>query len=224
MNQKILKAGGLLLLVGIPVFFFVFLKLFGENKYELPYILKDDIQKWLVQDDKCNSDRYTYVADSIYLPLGSFKQDFDINFSLKSARVLLIINSEDGLEKVLNDFNSARKKLKTYHSNYLIFGDSLQLSYFKEYFELQSQMGEDLSINDKFVSTDNLDNEFFIDCIFPSYVLNQFADESVINSSLYVLLDHIGAIRGVYNANISEEVDRMIIETDLLVNKVIPNS
>lgn len=99
--NKNLRAGLLIILLAVPAFLFLFLKFFGENQFDLPYLFSPGTGNI---EEYSQHDAYEFLSkpegqDSIYIRL------LDPNFSPTNHSILFLYEAEE-------DRNNHEEELK----------------------------------------------------------------------------------------------------------------
>lgn len=184
--KKHLKTGLLIIMLAVPVFLFLFLKFFGENKFDLPYLVALGVEKTsfseLYNDYDQNLDENylkSIPGDSIYLVFP------EIDSNLDGSKAVLILYSP------LQSFNENQQ---------------LEIDRFKS----KIKNPTDLNI----IEIKNAETDKFWSLFFK--VNKQKGRTFVNNVGMIALLDQKGFFRGIYNPSIKSEIDRLITEYQIL--------
>ncbi len=213
--KNILKTGILLSMLAIPVIVFAFLKLFGENKYELPIITPEFYDSTAVGS--------TYRIDS--LPEFVLTDQNGNVFTREDLRgkvvaVNFVFSRCNGIcpkmttqmTRVQRAFRDQDDLIIVSHSVDPEYDTPAVLQEYAEAFEAQSGKWYFLTGNKEEVYR------------LARYGYNLPAgedggDEAFLHSDRMILLDRRGRIRGYYSGTDTEEVDRLIVEADLLLDE-----
>ncbi len=191
-----LKAGLLIILLAAPAFLFLFLFFFGENQFDLPYLLAIGTKekKEITILEKCknfsnpefifeNSDKTELISDSVYL---TFKNSYDNN--TRSVKILYDCLAENGpSENQIAELKRIEGKIQNQDKvkMLLLYREGKDQAYFTEFYEL-------------------------LELCFKQYY---FPD------GMLILIDENNYFRGFYDPSIKSEVDRLITEYQILLDK-----
>jgi protein SCO1/2 len=226
MSKNISKAGILLALLGVPAFIFLFLKFFGNNKFDLPYFFPQIGE---------NGEVLVIGKDTV------FHRPY--NFVLKDQKGKpYVYDSLDGSIRVVSFFFSrcgticppANKNLSRVQDLFKNNPDLKILS---------------LSVDPVYDTSDVLDeysrsfqaveNKWFFltgnkkeiyDIIIKGFKVpvadaSEYdkniidIDETFIHTDKLLLIDREGFIRGIYGSNEALEIERLIVEIKVLINQ-----
>ncbi len=214
--NKILKAGILLLLLVMPVFIFIFLHSFGENKFTLPVYYENGVESSLTS---CN-----FAEGQHFIP------DFKLTNQRKEAVTAEIF---EGKISVVDFFFTSCPNICPKMSDQLYrFQESLKgetgiqivsftvdpandtpdvlAKYAREYQANQEQW--------TFLTGEKEALYRMARCGFILPVEDgDGSPEDFIHSEKLILVDQQGRIRGYYDGTSREDVDRLILETRILL-------
>lgn len=223
MNNKLIKTGILIFLLVIPVFVFLFLNIFGDNKYDLPYyfpevsesghpvvesngdtvfLRRPDFQLVDQEDEKLTAkelDGKPFVINFFFSRCGLICPTMNDNL----ARVL--DNSVPGTLKLVSvsidpEYDSVAV-LKKYASQFVDDNSTWHfLTGDKQYIYDLAIKGFKLPVSDA-----------------SDYVKNLSVDETFIHSEKLLLIDSRGYFRGIYEGTNVKDVERLMIELDILM-------
>ena len=200
--NKILKAGGLLVILAIPVLVFIFLKSFGVNHYSIPVFYDADTT---VNLTGCPDFSLPHHLDAEkYFQKTIFKEQNFLVFSTIDAQEV----QELAFEKV---------------GQLARFDDAIAADDYK-IITLINTSPE--IFRDTFTGVFAPSDQWTLLQIEPNK-LQEFArcglilpdDETKFSNNQLVLVDHNRMIRGYYEGDSREEVDRLILETKILLRE-----
>lgn len=222
MLKKYIKTGILLIVLGVPVFVFLFLKFFGENKFDLPHyfpeldasgevkVVKGDTVFVKAPDfqlkDK-NGEVYSYKKGEISVVSFFFSRCGTIcpitnknllrvaeNFKSDSlVRILsLTVDPIFDTPQVLNKY--ALELGANYENWVFLTGD-------KKYIYDLAIKGFKLPVSDASDYDKNI-----VDI-----------DQTFIHSDKLLLIDKFGHIRGIYEGTNKSEIERLVVEIKVLL-------
>jgi protein SCO1 len=225
MNKKIVQAGILIVLLVVPVFVFVFLNVFGDNKFDLPYyfpeldergnakvsasgdtvfqkspefILTDQDNKEFNSSDLKGK---PYVVNFFFSRCGTICPTMNKNL----ARVYdnVDVNDVNFVSITVDPAYDSSSVLKKYASQFVSSAKSWKfLSGDKSYIYDLAINGFKLPVSDASV-----------------YDANLSIDETFIHSDKFLLIDSKGYIRGIYEGTNVPDVERLMVEIDILNTK-----
>ncbi len=224
MSQKKLKAGILIVVLVLPALVFIFLKSFGDNKFDLPYFFPELDESGQVVITN---------GDTVFNTIQNFQLlDHDsLNFQLAEQSDIKIVNffftrcgticpiSNHNLDRVKETF-----KLDSRLSYLSISVDPVYdtPSTLKKYIEKNNfkhdswkfLTGEKAKIYDLAIK------EFKIPVSDASTYDSTIKsiDETFIHSDKFLLLDSDNHVRGIYTGTDNEEIDRLKLEIKILLN------
>lgn len=222
MNNKIIKTGILIVLLVIPVFVFLFLNIFGDNKYDLPYYFPK-MQESGHPVIEANGD--TVFAQSPEFQLIDQEGEafvsndlngkpFVINFFFTRCGLICPTMSEN-LARVLDNQVPGSMTLVSVtidpeHDSVLVLknyadqfvGDNSDWHFLtgdKQYIYDLAIKGFKLPVSDA-----------------SEYDKNLSIDETFIHSEKLLLIDSKGYFRGIYDGTNVPDVERLMVELDIL--------
>jgi protein SCO1/2 len=222
MLKKYIKTGILLIVLGVPVFVFLFLKFFGENKFDLPHyfpeldasgevkVVKGDTVFIKAPDfqlkDK-NGEVYSYKKGGITIVSFFFSRCGTIcpitnknllrvaeNFKSDSLVSILSLTVDPIFDtpEVLNKY--ANELGADYKRWMFLTGD-------KKYIYNLAIKGFKLPVSDASDYDKNI-----VDI-----------DQTFIHSDKLLLIDKFGHIRGIYEGTNKSEIERLVVEIKVLL-------
>ncbi|MEQ8358661.1 MAG: hypothetical protein RH860_04180 [Cytophagales bacterium] len=191
-----MKAGLLVILLAVPAFLFLFLFFFGENRFDLPYLLNLGIVKNgdIELNENCrsfskpdflidNSGKTEIQSDSIYLIFDGLTKD-----DSKSIRIIYdCINEKGPSENHIAELKRLKDKIQNKRNIELLilYGADKNEKYFNNLFE-------------------------FLKSVYTAYY---FPD------GMLLLIDENNYFRGIYNPTVKAEVDRLVTEYQILLDR-----
>jgi protein SCO1/2 len=226
MNKKYIKTGILMATLGIPVFVFLFLKFFGENRFDLPYYFpkldsngevmlqgKDTVFNQLPPFEFIDHEgrKYSSMIDSNKIRVIGF-------FFSRCGTICPVINKnvnrlsekfgDNSYTKFLmisidpnHDVPSVLSKYKSsfgskYNNWIMLTGDK------KEIYDFAIK-GVKLPVAD----ASEYDNGI------------KSIDETFIHSEKLLLIDKKGYFRGIYDGTLTTDIERLEVEIKVLLNQ-----
>lgn len=225
MINKYLKAGILIALLVVPASIFIFLKVFGENKFNLPYYMP------VIQD---NGDVKISNGDTVFHQIPSFE--------LLNQDSLLISSDElKGKIYVVSFFFSRcgtvcpviTRNQKAVQEEFKgnefvkIVSISIDPMYDSPRILKQYASDNDLDLNQWFLFTG--DKKYIYDLAIKGYKLPVAdasvydasitnPDETFIHSEKLLLVDTNGFVRGIYDGTLKDEIKRLNVEIKVLLD------
>ncbi|MBK6976342.1 MAG: SCO family protein [Cytophagaceae bacterium] len=223
MSNKNIKAGILIITLGIPAFVFLFLKFFGKNKFDLPYyfpkinemgeviIVKGDtvfnqVPKFILKNQ--DGQKYVFDKDSSQVKVVNFffsrcgticpvtnKNINRLSEKFKDKSVKFVSISVDPKYDQAEILKAYKNKFLYKNKNWdLLTGD-------KKYIYELAIGGFKLPVSDASEYDKNIEN----------------IDETFIHSEKFLLIDDQGYIRGIYDGTSTSDIDRLVVETKVLL-------
>ena len=225
MKKNTLKTGILIGILVIPVFFFLFLKIFGKNHFALPYLFPkvDETGNVILKNDK----------DTVFHQVPSFKlinqdnQPFDSE-KLLAGKVYAVDFFFTRCGTICPKMTSEMRRVQqVFQENKDIQLVSISIdpkhdsaSVLKKYAQKNDADATKWNFltGDKKTIYDLAINGFKLPVSDASeYDKNiKSVDETFIHSEKLLLIDKQGYIRGIYDGTNPEDVDRLILEIKLL--------
>jgi protein SCO1/2 len=200
----------LLFTLSFPVILYLFLRFYGQNKFDLPVFFETEVKAYC-DNTNINEESikiYTQEGDSIQL-LESYSADF---------KVVHIPNSDNKEIQTLK--NELNRVLNTF--------EDLSI----DIISLQPKSANDsLIAGESFLNRDKAHSFWFdnnkknqiVNCVyaFPTeqWKGNHPSEEEFLIYNTLVLLDKENRIRGYYDGYETKEVDRLILEIRVLLSK-----
>ena len=184
--KKHFKTGLLIVMLAVPVFLFLFLKFFGENKFDLPYLISLGVENSEIKDinqsfnfELAESYFKSIPDDSIYLVFPEIDSNLD-----GSKAVLILYSPKQSFTKNQQlEIDRFKSKIKNPDKlNIIEIKNAESDDYWSIFFEINKQKGR------SFVN----------------------------NIGMLALIDQGGFFRGIYNPGIKSEIDRLITEYQIL--------
>lgn len=226
MKKNKLKTGVLIGILVIPVFFFLFLKIFGQNYYKLPYLFPeiDETGQVIVKGETdtvfhqvpnfvlTNQDGKAYssddLKDKIYVVDFFFTRCGTIcpTMAVEMRRVQDVFAENETIKLVsisIDPKHDSSQVLKAYAKK----NDSNPAKW--NFLTGDKKTIYDLAIKGfKLPVSDAADYDKNIKSV----------DETFIHSEKLLLIDKQGYVRGMYDGTNPEDVDRLILEIKLLMD------
>jgi protein SCO1 len=223
MSKNTAKVGILIAILGVPTFIFVFLKLFGQNYYKLPYLMPEvdatgqvvmkgvdtvfhQIPKFelIDQNGKKFSSAQTqgkiYVADFFFTRCGTTCPKLTTNLSrvqslfANDPNVLIVSHSVDPKHDSSAVLQKFAQKYDAKNGKWFFLTGDKKTIY-------------DLAIKGyKLPAADASEYDKNINSI----------DETFIHSEKLLLIDKEGYVRGIYDGTYSPDVERLVAEIKVL--------
>ncbi len=191
-----LKAGLLVILLAVPAFLFLFLFFFGENRFDLPYLLNLGTAEngEIELNEKCrsfsnqdflieHSGKMEIKSDSVYLQFDGLNENHS-----KSIKIIYDCSSEAGpSENHMAELKRINDKIQNKRNIELLFlyGADKNEKYFNNLFK-------------------------FLESVYTAYY---FPD------GIILLIDENNYFRGLYNPSVKAEVDRLVTEYQILLDR-----
>jgi protein SCO1 len=222
MSNKYLKTGILLIVLGVPVFVFLFLKFFGENKFDLPYYfpeLNPSGEVMVVNGDTT----FVTVPNFSLLDEDSLQHDFKkgeisvVSFFFSRCGTVCPITNKN-LLRVAETFKKSEDI-----GIYSLTVDPVfdKPSVLKKY---ASDLGADYE-NWSFLTGNK---RYIYDLAIKGFKLpvsdaSEYdknivdIDQTFIHSDKLLLIDPSGHIRGIYEGTNKSDIERLIVEIKVLI-------
>jgi len=223
-NQRIFKAGLLTLMIGLPVFIYSFLVVFGENKYELPVYNPKSVD--------CVSNQ-TNEKDTLHRipPFELLDQDSNLfsdadlenkiyvaNFILTRCPNGICPAMSNELVRVQEDFKDRDDVQLISYSIDPEFDSPSVLKEFGEYYGANPNIW-------KFLTGSSQEIYQQSKCgYFVAVRMNEDGSFDFDHDKRLILVDKDQRIRGFYDGTNREEVDRLIVEIKILLQEYEQNS
>lgn len=216
------RTGMLLLLLAVPVFVYLFLKFFGNNHYKLPTFFPRDI----IESESDGKLSYDTVFHKV--PFFAFPSSNGDTISSKTTEGKIYIadfffTSCPGICKQMSSQLKRVQESILDNPEVLILSHSVDpendsISVLKAYAEKHK------AINGKWYFLTGEKNKIF-DLAQKGYFISALEDSTsndadrFIHSDKFILVDKQKHIRGYYNGTDPKEVDRLILEIDVLLQE-----
>lgn len=223
MNKNYFKAGILIAVLGVPALVFLFLKIFGENKFDLPYYFPEidaNGQTMVIKGDTVwsKAPSFTLKDQNNALITNNDSSIYVVNFFF-SRCTTICPPTLSNLERLQEAFKG-RKQLKIYSISIDPKYDSVGL--------LKSVSGDYNAKYDtwKFLTGDK---KYIYDIAVKGFKLPvadasdydekiKSPDETFIHSDKLLLIDSKGFFRGIYSSTDKFEIDRLKAEIKVLLS------
>ncbi len=223
MSKNTAKAGILIVLLAVPVFIFVFLKMFGHNYYKLPYLMPeiDDTGQVMMRG-----------ADTVFHKIPVFQlidqngQKFSSEQTKGKIYVAEFFFTRCGTICPKLTTNLTRvQSLFANDPNILIVSHSVDPKHDSSAVLLKYAQKYDAKIGKWFFLTG--DKKYIYNLAIKGYKLPaadaseydkkiKSIDETFIHSEKLLLIDKEGYVRGIYDGTYSPDVERLIAEIKVL--------
>lgn len=215
---RLLQGLVLVCILMIPVLIIVFLKTFGSNHYDIPVLFQDGVENPF-QECELNESGQHYIPEFLLTSQDNElrgRQEMEgkitvVDFFFTSCPSICPIMSTE-MERVNDAFRN--------ESDVQIYSISIDPEYdtpevLKEYAERHNA-----TQGKWFFLTGNKDDIYNLarcGFILPTIDGNGEPDDFV-HSDKFILVDELGRIRGYYSGTSRDEVDRLILETKILLH------
>ncbi len=213
--KNLVKSGTLVLMLAVPALVFGFLKLFGQNKYELPIITPEFYDSTAVGNlYRIDSLPAFALTDQNGQPFG--REDLRgkvvaVNFVFSRCRGICPQMTTQ-MTRVQRAFRDRDDLLIVSHSVDPEYDTPDVLREYAAAFEAQPGKWY-------FLTGDKKDVYWLARYGYNLPAGEDGGDEEFLHSDRMILLDRRGRIRGYYSGTNTEEVDRLIVEADLLLDE-----
>jgi protein SCO1/2 len=222
MQKKYFRAGILFLVLGVPVFVFLFLKFFGNNKFDLPHYFPELAE---------NGEVKIVAGDTLFIKVPDFKlfdQDsIELSFNQGQIRVVGFFFSRCGTICPVTNKNILRVAENFKKSKDLqILSITVDPKYDTPHIlKLYSQTFGFSGDNWKFLTGDK---KYIYDLCIKGFKLpvsdaSQYdskisnVDQTFIHSDRLLLIDKENHIRGIYEGTNVTDIDRLMVEIKVLL-------
>ena len=222
MQKKYFRAGILFLVLGVPVFVFLFLKFFGNNKFDLPHYFPELAE---------NGEVKIVNGDTLFVKVPDFKlfdQDsIELSFKQGQIRVVGFFFSRCGTICPVTNKNLLRVAENFKKSKDLqILSITVDPKYDSPYIlKLYSQTFGFSGDNWRFLTGDK---KYIYDLCIKGFKLpvsdaSQYdskisdVDQTFIHSDRLLLIDKENHIRGIYEGTNVTDIDRLMVEIKVLL-------
>ncbi|PRY86211.1 SCO family protein [Mongoliibacter ruber] len=215
---RILQGLVLVCVLMVPVLIIVFLKSFGTNHYDIPILYEDGVENPFQECDVVESGQH-YIPDfnlTTQLEEARGREEMTgkitiVDFFFTSCPSICPVMSTE-MERVDDAFRN--------EENVQIYSISIDPEYDTP--EVLAEYAERHNANPEkwhFLTGDKSSIYDLARCGFILPTLDGMGDpEEFIHSDKFVLVDDEGRIRGYYSGTNRDEVDRLILETKILLH------
>lgn len=244
MNKKHIKTGILTTTLVIPVSIFLLLFVFGENHYSLPYFytkvvierniegeLYPDTVYWDEKKEEIEKESLK-VLDTLFhqIPTFSFINQEGRTITNKDLEGTIYVadffftrcGNPDFCPRMSSELKRIQEKFKG-NSEVKILSHTVDPDY--DNVEVLNEYALRYNANpDKWYFLTG-DKKNIYDIAYKGYRINAVRDTSIVvtpeftHASEFVLIDKQGRIRGVYTGIDKEEVDRLMLEIEILLSE-----
>jgi protein SCO1 len=226
MQKKSFKTGILIATLCVPAFVFIFLKLFGENVFDLPYFfpkIADDGEVMIVKGDTVFNKAPNFVLTN------QNNQQFNFNNKNNDIKVVSFFFSRCGTICPTTNQNLARVQ-ELFKNNEIIKLISIsidpvydtpdKLKAYAESYKAKAEKWQFLTGDKKYIY-DLAIKGFKLPVADASEYDKSIKsiDETFIHSDKLLLVDNKGFFRGIYSSTDKFEIDRLIVEIKVLLKK-----
>jgi protein SCO1 len=226
MQKKSFKTGILIATLCVPAFVFIFLKLFGENVFDLPYFfptIADDGEVMIVKGDTVFNKAPNFVLTN------QNNQQFNFNNKNNDIKVVSFFFSRCGTICPTTNQNLARvQELFKNNDNIKLISISIdpvydtpdKLKAYAESYKANAEKWQFLTGDKKYIY-DLAIKGFKLPVADASEYDKSIKsiDETFIHSDKLLLVDNKGFFRGIYSSTDKFEIDRLIVEIKVLLKK-----
>lgn len=230
MTNKYIKAGILIVLLVVPASIFIFLKVFGENKFNLPYfmpVIQDNGEVKIIDGDTVFHQIPAFELinqDSILTTSNQFKDKmYVVSFFFSRCGTVCPVITRN--QKAVQEEFKGNDKVKIVSISIDAAHDSP--SVLKKY-----AIENGLDTNQWFLFTG--DKKYIYDLAIKGFKLPvadasvydasiTSPDETFIHSEKLLLIDTEGYVRGIYDGTIKEEIKRLNVEIKVLLDGLNQN-
>jgi len=222
MLKKYIKTGILLIVLGVPVFVFLFLKFFGENKFDLPYFFPELDPSGEVKVVK---------GDTVFIKAPDFQlkaQDGKV-FSYQKGGITIVsfFFSRCGTICPVTNKNLLRVA-ENFKSDSLVSILSLTVDPIFDTPEVLNKYAFELGANYKRWMFLTGNKKYIYDLAIKGFKLPVSdasdydrnivdIDQTFIHSDKLLLIDKYGHIRGIYEGTNKSEIERLVVEIKVLL-------
>jgi protein SCO1/2 len=222
MLKKYIKTGILLIVLGVPVFVFLFLKFFGENKFDLPHYFPELDASGEVKVVK---------GDTVFIKAPGFQlkaQDGEV-YSYKKGGIAVVsfFFSRCGTVCPITNKNLLRVA-ENFKSDGLVSILSLTVDPVFDTSEVLNKYALELGANYENWVFLTGDKKYIYDLAIKGFKLPVSdasdydknivdIDQTFIHSDKLLLIDKFGHIRGIYEGTNKSEIERLVVEIKVLL-------
>lgn len=222
MLKKYIKAGILLIVLGIPAFVFIFLKVFGENKFDLPHYFPELDASGEVK---------VVNGDTTFITVPNFtltdQSDEKVEFNKDKITVVSFFFSRCGTICPITNKNLLRVA-ETFKSNYSIDILTLTVDPVYDTPEILKKYANELGSSYKNWRFLTGDKKYIYDLAIKGLKLPVSdasdydknivdIDQTFIHSDKLLLIDTKGNIRGIYEGTNKSDIERLVVEIKVLL-------
>jgi protein SCO1/2 len=217
-NIRILQGLVLLCILLVPIVIIVFLKTFGDNRYDIPILFEDGVENPFLECNVVERGQHFIPEFSLFsennLMVGRKEMEGKItivDFFFTSCPSICPVMSTE-MERVDDAFKN--------QSDVQIFSISIDPEYdTPEILTEYSQRHNATPGKWFFLTGDKAEIYNLARCGFFLPTLDGNGEpEDFVHSDKFVLVDDLGRIRGYYSGTNRDEVDRLILETKILLH------
>lgn len=222
MLKKYIKTGILLIVLGVPVFVFLFLKFFGENKFDLPHYFPELDASGEVK---------VVDGDTVFIKAPDFqlKTQGDEVYSYKKGGITVVsfFFSRCGTVCPITNKNLLRVA-ENFKSDSSVSILSLTVDPVFDTPEVLNKYALELGANYKNWMFLTGDKKYIYDLAIKGFKLPVSdasdydknivdIDQTFIHSDKLLLIDKYGHIRGIYEGTNKSEIERLVVEIKVLL-------
>lgn len=218
--KKFLKAGILLITLAVPVFIFLFLKAFGSNTFTIPVYYEEGIISTLAH---CNFSSDVHKIPDFELITSKNQKITDEYLEGKITVVDFFFTSCPNICPIMSkELNRVHERFKKDPDIQIVsftvdprYDDISVLSDYAKKFDISAEEWQ-------FVTGEKEKIYQLARCGFILPVEDgDGGPDDFIHSEKFILVDGQKRIRGYYDGTDRDEVDRLIMEIDILSNEVL---
>jgi protein SCO1 len=222
MLKKYIKAGILLIVLGIPAFVFIFLKVFGENKFDLPHYFPELDASGEVK---------VVNGDTTFITVPNFtltdQSDEKVEFNKDKITVVSFFFSRCGTICPITNKNLLRVA-ETFKSNDSIDILTLTVDPVYDTSDILKKYANELGSSYKNWRFLTGDKKYIYDLAIKGLKLPVSdasdydenivdIDQTFIHSDKLLLIDTKGNIRGIYEGTNKSDIERLVVEIKVLL-------
>lgn len=222
MLKKYIKAGILLIVLGIPAFVFIFLKVFGENKFDLPHYFPELTE---------SGDVKVVDGDTVFVTVPRFTltdQDSSlIQYQNSDISVVSFFFSRCGTVCPITNKNLLRVA-ENFKTNDAVKIYSLTVDPVFDRPNILKKYASELGANYKNWKFLTGDKKYIYDLAIKGFKLpvsdaSEYdknivdIDQTFIHSDKLLLVDTKGHIRGIYEGTNKSDIERLVVEIKVLL-------
>jgi protein SCO1/2 len=222
MLKKYIKAGILLIVLGVPVFVFIFLKVFGENKFDLP--------NYFPELDE-SGELKVVNGDTTFIKVPDFtltdQSNEMVEYKKDKITVVSFFFSRCGTICPITNKNLLRVA-ETFKSNDFVQLLSLTVDPVYDRPEVLNKYANELGSNYNNWRFLTGDKKLIYDLAIKGMKLpvsdaSEYdknivdIDQTFIHSDKLLLIDSSGKIRGIYEGTNKSDIERLVVEIKVLI-------